>query len=91
MTILGSSSLPVDEIDLHSISLNGIHVSVKPNGKHHCDVEDVDDDGIDDITCHYASDQAEWQDLEDGDEISLTGKTIAGTEFVGYDEVCIKD
>ena len=62
-------------------------MKVKKNGKLMASVEDVNDDGLDDLVLHF--DTQELNLTEDSTEAVLTGETFDGISIIGSDSVNI--
>jgi len=54
VAILGSDDFDVTRIDPLSLSLEGMTVQIKKNGRPQCSVEDVNADGYSDLVCQFA-------------------------------------
>lgn len=103
IAILGSDTLDVTEIDEETVAVVGtfidenddpVEVSVGPvvknNGTLQCAIEDVDDDGDDDLVCHFSIPELKGEGLLDPDSTELTIRANIGASCIeGTDSVSI--
>ena len=87
VTIFGSDTFDVSNIDQGSLSFGGLEVRVRGNKGPHCNLEDTNIDGLVDLLCRFEDDPDMWD--VGGDEATLTGALFDGTEFQGSDSICI--
>jgi len=87
VAILSSEVFDATTIDPSTVELEGAGVKVKKNGKLMASVEDVNDDGLDDLVLHF--DTQELNLTEDSTEAVLTGETFDGISIIGSDSVNI--
>ncbi len=92
VAILGSECFDVTQIDLGTLSFEGLEVRLKGNGQPQCSYEDVSGDfttpegapdGYVDLVCQFVDDTSSWM-VGDG-EATLTGLLLNGTPFEGTD------
>lgn len=85
VTIFGSGELDVAEIDVSSLSFNGLAVRVKGKGLYHCAISDANEDGYPDLLCKFADDPEKW--VPGQTTAKLTGSLNDGTEILGTTEI----
>ena len=91
VAILGSDSFDVNDIDSDTLRLADSEVKVAGRSDRElCSVEDVNDDGILDLVCHFVTVEL---GLTGGDtEATVRGELLDGTPFEGTDSVnLVKD
>lgn len=80
VAILGSAHFDVLQIDLDTLSFQGLDVRSRGNGALSCGVEDVNADGYSDLVCQYTN--------GDTDGV-ITGRLLDGTHIAGSDTFCV--
>ncbi len=94
VAILGSADFNVTQIDVSTLSFEGMAVRVKGNDKPQCSIEDVSGDfttpegapdGYLDLVCQFVDDTSSWT-VGDG-EATLTGLLLDSTPFEGTDSI----
>ena len=86
--ILGSDSFDVANVNVNTVTLGALEVRMRGNKGPLCGIEDVNDDGFDDLVCHFEDDPDFWEP-NDNDTATLAGQLLDGTEFEGTDALCI--
>jgi hypothetical protein len=86
VAIFGSDELDVTQVVAASLEFGGL--SLRERGKKGpvCSMEDVNEDGIEDLVCHFDVGTADWTG---GTEPTLIGELEDGTEITGTDTVCL--
>lgn len=87
VAILGSSTFDVTQINLSTLSFNGMAVRVKGNGAPQCSLQNVNGDGYADLVCQFVDDPSAW--LGGSTTATVKGNLNSGTPFAGSDEICI--
>ena len=87
VAILGSETFDVHEVDVSTVTIKGLPVVMKPNGRYLAAYEDVNSDGYVDLVVKF-NDEAGIFDPED-EFATLTGKLLDGTHFFGVGDICI--
>lgn len=87
VAILGKLDFDVSQIDTASLYFGGLEVRVRGNKGPLCSMEDMDDDGITDLVCHFEDDATSWSTGESVAE--LEGLLIDGTKITGSGSICI--
>ena len=88
VAIFGSSTLDVNQIDVESLSLQGITVKLAgKSGKYLVNYSDENSDGYTDLVLQF-EDSDSWVDSGDG-FATLTGELLDGTKINGVDTICI--
>ena len=88
VAILGSDNINVYDIDVESLSLQGLGVKMAGKSKKYlAHYEDVNGDEYIDIILQF-EDSDSWMILENA-EAKLTGKLLEGTAIQGSDTICI--
>lgn len=87
VAVYGRADFDVVTIDIGTLSLNALELSIKGNENHQCAYEDVNQDGLEDLVCHFVDDDDLWID---GDGVAtLTGTLLDGTPIEGIDDICV--
>lgn len=87
VAILGSSTFDATQVNLTTLSFNGLAVRVKGNGAPQCSVQNVNGDAYTDLVCQFIDDPSTWAG---GTATAiLRGNLSDGTLFAGSDEICI--
>jgi len=89
VAILGSDTFDVLDIDTSTILFAGLEVFVRGKKGPQCNGEDVNDDGILDLVCHFEDDASNWEP-DDDSSATLAGKLSDGSEFEGSDSICVR-
>ena len=84
----GNADFDATQVDPATISLDGQGVGIVGKGKTQAHIEDVNNDGLDDLMMQIEDVDGTY---ELGDTIAtLTGETFAGIQIVGTDSICIR-
>ena len=87
VAILGASGLDASDVDPATVALAGAPVKTKKNGTLQATLEDVNDDGLDDLVVHVVTEEL---DLDEDDTVAvLEGELYDGTPLEGSDSVKI--
>jgi streptogramin lyase len=87
VAINGTDDFDVGQIEVGSLKFDGLAVRVRGKKGPLCSIEDWNNDGEQDMVCHFEDDPAYWTG---GDATAtLTGELIDGTPFEGTDSICI--
>jgi len=87
VAINGSQDFDVHQINTLTLKLAFLSVRVKGNGLPQCGYDDWNNDGQDDLICHFIDDSSIW--LTENDKAVLTGYLLDGTPFQGSDFIRI--
>ena len=87
VAILGADNFSVDDIDIDTLSFQGLAVRVRGNKGPLCSTEYSNDDSYLDMVCHFEDNPDEW--LEGTSTGTLTGNLLDGTPIEGTDSICI--
>jgi hypothetical protein len=87
VAVLSSASFDAADIDVTTLSFGGLDVRVRGNKGPLCSLEDVNDDGLNDLVCQFQDNPEYWDVGED--EATLSGALLDGTEIEGTDSICI--
>lgn len=87
VTILGAENFDVNDINVDTLSFQGLKVRVRGNKGPLCSIEHSNDDDYLDMVCHFEDNTEEW--LEGSSTGTLTGNLINGTLIEGTDSICI--
>ena len=88
ITINGSDDFNVNDLDIETLSFNGLEIHLKGNGDPFCSISDWNEDGHDDLTCHFDDDLGNW--IPGGGFATLTGDLLDGTPFSGTNSICVE-
>ena len=88
---MGSDTFDVNDINTDSLRFADAQVKMigKKDPQSLCSTEDVNDDGYDDLVCHFNT--TELGNMLDGTSTSATvkGETVDGTPIEGSDNITI--
>jgi hypothetical protein len=87
VTILGSASFDVTQIDMATVLFGGLGLRVRGNKGPLCSFDDDNGDGILDLVCHFEDDAGAW--LPGNGQATLAGKLFNGFDFEGTTDICI--
>lgn len=87
VAILGSDTLSAIAVNVASVTVAGAPVAVRPNGSLMAALEDVNEDGLDDLVLHFATDALQLGPQDTS--ATLSGYLHDGTPIVGQDSVRI--
>jgi hypothetical protein len=87
VTIFGSLSFDVTLIDLASLAFGSFQTRTSGNGAPLCATEDLNEDGITDLSCKFQDEGDQWVAYDD--KVILRGKFFDGTGFFGTDNICM--
>ena len=87
VAILGSETFDVTEVDPTTVTLDNQTVKTKGNGDAQASIEDVNDDGFDDLVIKIMD--ADGTYAEGEGTATLTGELFDGTPIEGSDSICI--
>jgi len=88
VAIFGSEEFDCSQIDLASVLLEGMSISVnEKNGKYQTHITDINADGMDDILIQFEISGNEL--TATSDMAAISGKLLDGQSFEGSDEVLI--
>ena len=84
-----SNDVDVSLIDIDSLDLNGLQVSMvgnvkKGKSKPQCDIVSSSE-----LVCFFENDSNDWIPVDDGATVQLCGFMMDGTPIFGEDVVCI--
>jgi hypothetical protein len=88
VAILGSADLDVSQINVETLSFAGLEVRVRGNKGPLCSTEDLNEDTIPDLVCHFEDEPENWT-VGTESEAELTGELLNGTLISGTDAICI--
>lgn len=87
VAVLTTDTFDAAQVDPFSLSLDGMEARVKGKSGNAGAMEDVDNDGDDDLVVQIEDEDGVY---ETGDTLArLTGSTYGGEDFVGLDTICI--
>lgn len=87
VAILGMPDFDASGIDPSSVALAGQFVRVVGNGRELAHLEDVNDDGIEDLVVQIDDSEAVYG--AGAGSATLTGETFDGVRIIGADEICV--
>jgi len=87
VAILGSASFDATQVDPLTLSLDGQSVKTKGNGAPQASVEDVNNDGFDDLVVKIIDTDGTY--TVGTVTATLTGQLFDGVSIVGSDSICI--
>jgi outer membrane protein assembly factor BamB len=87
VAILGSASFDVADVDITTLSFGGLAVRMRGKKGPICGYEDSNDDGIQDLVCHFEDDPSAWS--VGSDSATLSGELLDGSPFEGSDSICV--
>jgi hypothetical protein len=87
VAVLSDETFDAADIDVTTVSFGGLDVRVRGNKWPLCSLEDVTNDGLNDLVCQFQDDPENWDVGED--DATLTGETIDGQAISGTDSICI--
>ncbi len=95
VAVLGSAELDATDIDVNSLSFEGLAPRMKGNGDLQCSIEDVsganmpdgEPDGYPDLVCQFENDMSVWT-AEQTEAVAI-GNLKDGTLFDGFDSIKI--
>lgn len=86
VAIFGSSELDVTDIEQNTLEFGGMPVTSNKKGPK-CSIKDVDDDGEDDLVCHFEDDGNFTEDAPGTG--CVTGEFVGGEDFTFCNDICL--